>query len=137
MKNNLVGGLDDRQVKYLGATHERRKHDKKIADEEKTAFPEDSVLYRDLGFQGLELVNVIVHQLKKKPRKGKLSDEDNAANRAISTIRVVIEHIISGIKRCRIVKDVFRNTKEAYEDSVIELACGLHNFSSFSRNLSY
>ena len=82
MKNNLVGGLDDRQVKTLSATHEGRKHDKKTADEEKTAFPEGAVLYRDLGFQGLELANVIVHQPKKKPRKGKLSDEDKAANRS-------------------------------------------------------
>jgi hypothetical protein len=31
----------------------------------------------------------------------------------------VIEHIISGIKRCRIVKDIFRNTKEKYDDLVI------------------
>ena len=137
VKNTIVGGLADRQVKYLGATHEGTKHDKKIALEEKTAFPDGTVLYRDLGFQGLELANVIIHQPTKKPRKGKLSDEDKAANRAISSIRVVIEHIISGIKRCRIVKDIFRNNKEACDDTVIELACGLHNFRSFSRNQSY
>jgi len=40
----------------------------------------------------------------------------------------VIEHIISGIKRCRIVKDIFRNTKEKYDDLVMEIAGGLHNF---------
>jgi hypothetical protein len=27
-----------------------------------------------------------------------------------------------------IVKDVFRNTKEKYDDLVMEIACGLHNF---------
>jgi hypothetical protein len=36
--------------------------------------------------------------------------------------------VLSGVKRCRIVKDVFRNTKENYDDLVMEIACGLHNF---------
>jgi len=39
-----------------------------------------------------------------------------------------LEHILAGIKRCRIVKDIFRNTKEKYDDLVMEIACGLHNF---------
>ena len=41
---------------------------------------------------------------------------------------MVIEHIIAGIKRCRIVKDLFRNTKDEYDDLVMEIACALHNF---------
>lgn len=95
----MVGGLEDRQVKYLGATHEGKKHDQKIGDAEGTAFPDGIDLYRDTAYQGHELPNVTVHQPKKKPRNGKLSDEDKAGNRLISSIRVVIEHLISGIKR--------------------------------------
>lgn len=30
MKNTLVAGLEDRQIKYLSETHEGQKHDKKI-----------------------------------------------------------------------------------------------------------
>ena len=137
MKNNLVGGLEDRQVKYLGSTHEGKKHDQKICDEEGTRFPDGVELYRDSGFQGHEVANVTVHQPKKKPRNGRLSDEDTEANRLVSSLRVVIEHILSGIKRCRVVKDVFRNTKEGYDDVVMELACGLHNYRSHCRNQSY
>jgi len=137
VKNNLIGGLEDRQVKYVSSTHEGKKHDKKICDEEGTKFPDSVELYRDSGFQGHELANVTVHQPKKKPRNGRLSDEDQAANRLVSSIRIVIEHIISGIKRCRVVKDVFRNTKEGYDDIAIELACGLHNYRSYCRNQSY
>jgi hypothetical protein len=74
---------------------------------------------------------------KKRPRNGRLSADDQEANRLHSSIRVIIEHIISGIKRCRVVKDVFRNTKEGYDDVVIELACGLHNYRSYCRNQSY
>jgi hypothetical protein len=36
--------------------------------------------------------------------------------------------VIAGIKRCRIVKDVFRNTRSDFEDMVMEIACALHNF---------
>jgi hypothetical protein len=137
VKNNLVGGLEDRQVKYLGPVHEGKKHDKKICDEEETSFPVGTELYRDSAFQGHELPGVTVRQPKKKPRGGRLPDEDKEANRLISGIRVVIEHIISGVKRCRIVKEVFRNTKQGFDDVVMELACGLHNYRSYCRHQSY
>ena len=48
-------------------------------------------------------------------------------NRLISSVRVVVEHVIAGVKRCRIVKDVLRLTKEGVSDLVMEIACGLHN----------
>lgn len=137
MKHNLVGGLEDRQVKYLGAVHEGKKHDKKICDEEGTRLPEGADLYRDSGFQGHEVPGATVHQPTKKPRGGRLTDEQKEANRLISSIRVVIEHIIAGVKRCRIVKDVFRSTKEGFDDLAMELACGLHNFRSHRRRQSY
>lgn len=95
MKNNIIGGLEDRQVKYLGSTHEGRKHDKKVCDEEGIRFPDGVEVFRDSGFQGHEVTNVTVHQPKKKPRNGSLADEDKEASRLISSIRVVIGHIIS------------------------------------------
>lgn len=45
----------------------------------------------------------------------------------ISTARIVVEHTIAGVKRCRIVKDVLRNTKPGFSDMVMEVACALHN----------
>jgi hypothetical protein len=137
IKNNLVVGLDDRQIKHLSKTHEGKKHDKKICDEEGMTVPAGSDLYRDSGFQGHEMLGVNIHQPKKKPRGGELSVVDKVQNRLISNVRVVVEHVIAGVKRCRIVKDIFRNTKEAYDDRVIELACGLHNFRSEHRLLCY
>lgn len=137
MKNNLVGGLEDRQVKYLSPVHEGKKHDKKICDEERTRFPDGTALYRDSAFQGHVVPGTTVHQPKKKPRGGELSADDKEANRLISSCRVVIEHLISGVKRCRVVKDVFRNTKEGFDDLAMELACGLHNYRSYCRHQSY
>jgi hypothetical protein len=39
----------------------------------------------------------------------------------------VVEHAIAGVKRCRIVKDVLRLTRDGIADLVMEIACGLHN----------
>ncbi len=137
LKNNLVAGLDDRQIQGLSDTYEGKKHGKKICDEEGTRLPEGSDLYRDTGFHGHETVGVNIHQPKKKPRGGELSAEEKEENKLISRVRVIVEHVIAGIKRCRIVKDVFRNTKADYDDEVIELACALHNFRSYHRRTAY
>ncbi len=38
-----------------------------------------------------------------------------------------VEHALAGVKRCRIVKDVLRNTREEVSDAAMETASGLHN----------
>ncbi len=48
-------------------------------------------------------------------------------NGILSSARVVVEHSIAGVKRCRIVKDVLRLTREGLSDVVMEIACSLHN----------
>lgn len=48
-------------------------------------------------------------------------------NRLISSARVVVENVLAGVKRCRIVKDVLRLTTTDISDLVMEIACGLHN----------
>ncbi len=35
--------------------------------------------------------------------------------------------LLMGVKRCRIVKDIFRNTKAGFSDLAMEVACALHN----------
>jgi hypothetical protein len=56
-----------------------------------------------------------------------LSAADQWLNGLISGMRVVVENTIAGVKRCRIVKDVFRNTKQGFSDLVMVVACALHN----------
>ena len=52
---------------------------------------------------------------------------DKFLNRLISRVRIVVENVICGIRRCRIVKDQLRLTKENISDLVMEIACRLHN----------
>jgi hypothetical protein len=56
-----------------------------------------------------------------------LSVGDKFLNHLISSVRIIVEHVLAGVKRCRIVKDVLRRTKAGISDLVMEIACGLHN----------
>ncbi len=133
MKNNLIIDIEERLVRYLSQTWAGRIHDKRICDEEDYVFPPGSVLFKDTGFQGFEPDHVCTYQPKKKPRGYELSAEDKAENTMIASIRILVEHVIAGVKRCRIVRDIFRNTTAHFDDLVMEIACGLHNFRAMLR----
>ena len=127
MKNVLLAAANAR-IPFLSDTYEGSCHDKPIADQ--TAYPlaEGSELLQDLGFVGFTLAGVQITQPHKKPRGQELTDEQKAENRAIARRRVLIEHIICSIKRCRIVKDTIRLWKDTARDMVMAICCGLHNF---------
>ena len=112
---------------YLSPTQPGKKHDKKQADEAAIVYPHQAVLGKDTGFQGYEPVEVITWQPKKKPKGQPLSAADKRWNAVLASARIVVEHTLSGVKRCHIVKAVFRNTKAGFTDSVMEIACALHN----------
>jgi hypothetical protein len=115
------------KVVYLSKTELGKKHDKKVADESAIAYPPNATLGKDTGFQGYEPSGVIAWQPKKKSKGQDLSLTDLFVNHLLSSVRIVVEHSLSGVKRCRIVKDVLRNTKTGFSDVVMEVACALHN----------
>ena len=81
----------------------------------------------DSGFKGFAPEGAVVITPAKKPRKGELHPATVQSNKVLAQCRVGVEHVISGIKRCRIVADVLRHLKRGFEDQVMEIACGLHN----------
>lgn len=127
VENHLVIHPDNQRVWFLSKTAPGSKHDKKLADEAKLTFPNRAIVEQDTGFQGYEQDNIIIVQPQKKPRGQDLSSADLFLNKAISAGRVIVENVIAGVKRCRIVKDILRNWKTDFDDLVMELACGLHN----------
>ena len=80
------------------------------------------VLFKDTGFQGYEPDKLSTDQPKKKPRGHDFTPADKAENT-----------MIAGVKRCHIVQDMVRNTKDHFDDLVMEIACGLHNFRAMLR----
>ena len=108
-----------------GLSTEGKKHDKRLADKQALRFPKGSKLWKDTGFQGYEPAGVTTLQPKKKPKGGKLSPEEK-----VSKLRVRVEHSSAGVKVFRSVRDIYRNFKVGFEDTLIETACGLHNLRS-------
>ena len=129
VKNNVLVNAKG-EIVLLTATCEGKKHAKKIADEAAFTLPEGSMLYQDTGFQGFALEGTTIFQPKKKPRGGELTDDEKERNRAISHIRIRVEHAIADVKHHRIVKDQLRNWKTSFRDKVMETCCGLHYFTS-------
>lgn len=128
-KNLVIVNEESQRIEYLGPTVEGKKHDKKLADESQLTLPPTATVIKDKGFEGYEVPGGACHyQPQKKPKGGELSPLQKTLNSVISGVRIVVEHVIAGIKRCRIVKDIFRNTMEQFDDLVMEIACGLHNF---------
>ena len=56
-----------------------------------------------------------------------MSEEQKAANTALSRVRIFIEHAIGGMKRYNILVHTFRNRLEHFEDDVIGVCAGLWN----------
>ena len=130
-KNLLVTA--ERRVVYLGRTVPGSVHDKKLADRSKLRFPADALLLKDTGLQGYEPPGTRTLQPKKKPKGRELRPCEKAINQVVSRARIVVEHAIAGVKRCRIVADTFRNWRKGLVDEVMLAACGLHNLRESCR----
>jgi hypothetical protein len=122
---------------FLSATDEGRAHDQSLADQEGYILLRGSGLDQDLGFQGFMCDGITIVQPKKKPPGGELTPPEQAANRAIASIRIRIEHAIGGVKRYRMVKDKIRLLKGGIRDIIMETCGGLHNFRLQYRPWNY
>jgi hypothetical protein len=79
------------------------------------------------GLSGVRTYRGAEPPAAKKPRKGELTAAEKRTHRAISRLRVRVDHALAGVKCSRSVKEVSRNTKADVADLVMAIACGLHN----------
>lgn len=126
MKNTLLTDQTGR-VQYLSQTFQGRCHDRRMLDEEPIRLPKDSILFQDLGYLGHNPADVFLAMPERKPKNKELSPLQKATNQLLNSFRVSVEHVISGVKRLRIVKDILRLKGYQVRDQVMLLACGLHN----------
>lgn len=127
VKNNLIC-TSDLKIIWLSQTVDGHVHDKKICEYQPLNLPSGITLWQDTGFIGHKPDNVNIQMPTKKPKGKELTEEQKQENRIISGIRIKIEHAIGGVKRCRIVKERFRCHKFGFDDLVMLIACGIHNF---------
>jgi hypothetical protein len=135
---NTVMAQPDKFIVFLGRTFSGHNHDYLMLKQE---FPPeldwftDMNVRVDLGYLGIrsDYRGDRIDIPTKKPRKSQkhpnpqLSDEQKAANTALSRVRIFIEHAIGGMKRYNILVHAFRNRIEHFEDDVIGVCAGLWN----------
>jgi hypothetical protein len=137
---NTVMSLPDKLIVFLGRTFSGHHHDYSMLKQE---FPPEVDWFTDinvrvdLGYLGIQsdYNGDQIDIPTKKPRKSKknlnpqLSDAQKADNKALSQIRIFIEHAIGGMKRYNILVQVFRNRKADFEDDAIGICAGLWNLA--------
>jgi DDE superfamily endonuclease len=135
---NTVMSLPDKFIVFLGRTFSGHNHDSTMLKHE---LPPEGDWFADLqvrvalGYLGIKSSDRgdQIDLPTKKPRKSQtnpnpqLSDEQRAANTALSRVRIFIEHAIGGMQRYNILVHTFRNRIEHFEDDVIGVCAGLWN----------
>lgn len=81
----------------------------------------------DSGYQGLTAIHHNSETPKKKPRGGKLTNEEKRENCRISHERILIENINAKIKVFKIMKYPYRNRRKRHLLR-LNLICGIINF---------
>jgi len=120
--------LPDKFMVFLGRTLSGHNHDSIMLQQEFPPemdwFVELNVLV-DRGYLGMKSAyrGEQIAIPTKKPRKSQknpnpqLSDEQRAANTALSRVRIFVEHAIGGMKRYNILVHAFRNRIENFGSS--------------------
>ena len=140
VKNSVLN--DEYQfIHFAGLTFSGPTSDKVMADLELSDFSMlqkfNLWLTKDKGYQGYQPQGVHLLEPFKAARNKPLTDLQKEYNSWLSSIRIVGEHVMSGIKRCRIVKDELRYFSSTFRDKIFFIACGLHNFRVTRRKNTY
>jgi hypothetical protein len=92
--------------------------------------PEGGVMVRvDKGYEGLEeeYPTVRVQKPRKARRGHPLTVLEKIYNRAMSTLRIPVEHAIGHLKKYRLLAGIYRGEPERYDENALVIA-GLHNY---------
>ena len=81
-KNVVIVQAKSKRVGFLSQTYVGKTHDKKIVDTEPIAYPPNTILAKDTGFQGYEPTGVQTQQPKKSPVR-----ENSRPQRSGRTVR--------------------------------------------------
>ncbi len=124
-------------ILYLSETYEGTVHDKKICDIEKYSFPKEFLLRYDLGYIGYNPGNATIEKPHKNTKLKPLTGQQKLENKTISGKRVSVEQAISGVKRLRVVADKIRTYCREFRNSIMKIACAIHNLRVKSHVRAY
>ena len=131
-RKNLVMSTRKKRINFLSKTVEGKAHDFSILKglAPPKYIPPEVKKHLDLGFKGYQKLypDHAVSMPVRKPRTRELSKTVKERNKRKSSVRVLVEHAIGGIKRLGIVAQVYRNKIKDFDDQVMLNSCGLWNY---------
>lgn len=131
-RKNIIATDKDKRILFVSSSKNGRRHDKHLLDKTDwlTGIPPGTTVWVDTGFQGIEntLNSSISIMRPQKRTKGKsLTKQQKQENKAISSLRIVVENAIAGIKRFGSLMQVYRNRK-GQDDKFFIIAAAIWNF---------
>lgn len=120
MKTTLKGKITNVSESVPGSVHDYtlRKLQPALAEDERA--------YVDSGYQGFQKEHVATELPFKATKTKPLDEESKQYNTALSRIRVKVEHIFGDMKVFGIMKNVYRNSRDTYNQKFVIIA-GLVN----------
>src|SRR5918999_3843926 len=123
MLKNTVMSMPDKWIMFLGRTFSGHNQDYSMLKQELPPDLDgfsDLEVWVDLGYQGIQSDDDgdLIEIPHKKPPKSRanlhpeLTAEQRVENRAVSQIRIFIEHAIGGMKRFYIFVEQYRHRKK-------------------------
>jgi len=102
-------------------------HDFRLFKESRTHIHPEILVKTDTGYVGIKKIHAnSVHPIKRR-RKQKLTKEEKAFNRQISSDRALNENVIGFVKRFKILSDRYRNRRKRF-GLRLNLISGICNF---------
>ena len=106
-------------------------HDFHLFKSSKTHLKPGAQLTADSGYQGLTKLHTNSVLPKESSKNRPLSTQDRKQNRNISKKRIAVEHVISLVKRFRILSERYRNRRKRFSLR-FSLIAGICNFEQLS-----
>jgi len=134
---NIVITDKNKRIGYLSKTVNGKEHDFTIL--KNLASPNHMPLrvkkHLDLGFQGFanQFPGHNISMPKRSSKLKQLTVFAKEQNKKKSSIRVLVENALAGVKRLKIVTDVYRNKVKSFDDRAMLISCGLWNYHLASK----
>lgn len=132
VKNQLVVHPHTRRILAVSSTVEGKRHDKKLLEDDAILswVPPRATVLGDAGYQGAGSIAPWARFVTppKKQRGRERSEVGKETSRALSSVRVRVEHVISYLKHFAILSNTFRGRVSVAHQPFVNIAC-LYNYT--------
>lgn len=119
---------EDGKIVHISNPYRGKIHDMNIRKQGPPLHPDDTA-YVDSGYQGMQQDHANTEYPYKRSKNKPLTPDEKEYNRALSRVRVKVEHKIRQLKVFRILKEQYRNRRKGF-GIAINIVAGIVNMRS-------